>query len=257
MMLFRSIGIAVVAFVFSTAIASAQQPAFRPVVSLFPTNGAPGTSVLVMAHGFAPWTPVEVGFGPPSSEYQVVQTGHADDRGRYHVRVRVPDSAVPGDRLVFVVADSTTVAKSPKAASDPFSVTRQEPASRDIGVYLVDVGNGSVGCGDALVPVRRPLLPNTSPLTLAIASLLSMSEPTVVHDGVTLRNALAQSNLQIDSIDVSNGVADIRLSGRFLSAGVCDDARILAQIEHTAYQFDHVTWVNVRFNGQTLAEMAQ
>lgn len=79
-------------------------PIGEPTITVSALEVAAGESIEVVAAGFPPNGEVEVGVGPPNSEYDVVQVVTTDGNGT--VRARIPiDAAHPaGSELVFVVA---------------------------------------------------------------------------------------------------------------------------------------------------------
>jgi spore germination protein GerM len=69
-----------------------------------------------------------------------------------------------------------------------------------------------------------------------------------------LYNALYQSDLQVESVSIVDGIATINLTGRLLMGGECDNPRIQAQLEQTVLQFPTVTKAEIFINGKTLAD---
>lgn len=94
------------------------QPA-EPTASVSPRQASPGASVQVTAGGFAANSQVEIGFGPPRSEYSVVTTARTDAEGQLATTVQVPDWAERGSEYVWVVADTDN---QPKAITGAFVV---------------------------------------------------------------------------------------------------------------------------------------
>jgi len=122
-------------------------------------------------------------------------------------------------------------------------------------IYLVAIGdNGasgeSIGCGDSIIPVAVDVPRTTGVLRAALDRLLSQKTQYYGESG--LYNALYQSNLVIDSLIVQDGEATMRFSGKLQSGGVCDDPRIIAQLEHTALQFSTVQRVSITVNGEDI-----
>jgi spore germination protein GerM len=64
-----------------------------------------------------------------------------------------------------------------------------------------------------------------------------------------------QSDIQLESATVENGLATINLSGDLELGGACDNPRVEAQIEQTALQFPTVDEVDIFLNGQPLEEV--
>lgn len=127
---------------------------------------------------------------------------------------------------------------------------RPAPVFNRVKVALIAVGDGNVGCGDGVVLVERRVAPTTAPLTAALRELLSLKQEYYGQSG--LRNALHASNLAVQSVTLTNGNAVIRLTGKLSLGGECDDPRVQAQLEQTAYQFSTVHSVSIYLNGEPL-----
>lgn len=130
-------------------------------------------------------------------------------------------------------------------------------ASTNVKVYLVAVGdNGKrgkkIGCEDSLVPVTRKVAETSAPLKAAIEELLSI--PAESTDTPGLQNFWKGRNLKLQSVSIQQQTATIRISGEVFVAGICDEPRIIGQIEETARQFSTVKRVKVFIGKQTLAE---
>jgi hypothetical protein len=107
-----------------------------------------------------------------------------------------------------------------------------------------------IGCNDSVIAVERAVPRTTAPLGAAIRELLSIRDRMYGQSG--LYNALSQSSLKVDTVGLTNGVAEIRLSGPFKTGGACDNPRIEAQIKETALQFPTVKTVQVFINDAPL-----
>jgi hypothetical protein len=119
-------------------------------------------------------------------------------------------------------------------------------------VALEDKGKSGkkIGCDDSIIAVERTMPTTTAPLTTVLRELLAIREATYGASG--LHNALAQSDLKVESVAIVNARAEIRLSGSLKLGGVCDGPRVEAQIKETALQFSTVKSVAVWVNGKTL-----
>jgi spore germination protein GerM len=129
---------------------------------------------------------------------------------------------------------------------------------RQVKVFLVALGdNGKIGkkfgCEDSLVPVKRTIKPTRSPLKAAIQQLLAIAPD--YPENPQLKNFWKGRNLQLKSVSLRKGVATIVFSGEIFVAGICDEPRIIEQIEATARQFASVKKVKVLVNGHALAEV--
>jgi hypothetical protein len=127
----------------------------------------------------------------------------------------------------------------------------------EVKIYLVAVGdNGKrgkkTGCDDSLVPVTRRVSDTGAPLRAALQELLSMPPEPVDSPG--LQNFWKGRNLNLRSVSIQKQTATILISGEVFVAGICDEPRIVGQIEETARQFPNVKNVTVFIGKRTLAE---
>ena len=134
----------------------------------------------------------------------------------------------------------------------PPTATTSAGASQ-VNIYLIALeDNGAsgkkIGCNDSVVPVVVNIQPTLGVLRAALTELFKLEgQPYYGQSG--LYNALAQSDLTIQSLDIVNRLAVIRLTGSLLSGGVCDDPRIKAQLEEIALQFSTIDQVSIYING--------
>ncbi len=131
-------------------------------------------------------------------------------------------------------------------------------ASDRANIYLVAIDdNGqsgqAIGCGDSLVPVTVNV-GNQATTEAMIKS--SLTKLFAIHDqyygGSGLYDSLYQSNLTVDSVDLSGSKAIVHLSGSFSLGGTCDNPRAINQIESTITQFQNVDSAEVFYQGQLL-----
>ena len=87
-------------------------------------------------------------------------------------------------------------------------------------------------------------------LKAALEYLLAQKSQYYGQSG--LYNALYQSNLRVDGVNIKDGEAIIQLSGQVLQGGECDTPRIIGQLEETALQFSTVSRVSIFLNGKTI-----
>ncbi len=90
-----------------------------PTIEVSPRSGTTSTEVSVRVSGIAAGERVEIGFGPPSSEYDVLTDGVADAGGGLTLTVDVPNWADADQEYVFV-ADAGGPDR--RAVSEPFLV---------------------------------------------------------------------------------------------------------------------------------------
>jgi len=96
-------------------------------------------------------------------------------------------------------------------------------------------------------------VPTQGVLRAALEILLGIQQQYYGQSG--LYNALYQSNLTIEDLRIENGKASIRLAGKLLLGGVCDNPRVEAQLVETAKQFSTVKEVEIFINGKPLKDV--
>jgi len=145
--------------------------------------------------------------------------------------------------------------------ADLLGILRTEAAAtastREVKVYLIALNDKGkrgrkVGCDDSLVPVPRSVTTTAAPLKAALMELLSIPAEPVENPG--LQNFWKGENLKLESVAIQNQTATIHISGHVFVAGVCDEPRIVGQIEATARQFPTVKRVRVFIGKETLAQ---
>lgn len=231
-----------------------------PYVAISPLSGPAGTGVRVAASGFAPDTAVETAVAMWRSDYTEADPGTTDEFGRLDTEATIPDAAQVGQRWVVTVTvteDNGRRDPSLRATSAVFTVSEEEqdPGLFDlVEIHLVAVGQGDVGCNDAIVPVLRNVTPTRAPLTAAISELLAMRERTYGDSGLT--NVFGRSEeVRLQEAAVEAGVARLHLTGPLPIIGVCDHPRVTEQLHRTALQFDTVEDVEVYVDGERLQDV--
>ena len=104
-----------------------------------------------------------------------------------------------------------------------------------------------IGCGDSLVSMDVPVLSAPTP-DGALISLFAIKDRE--YGTSKLYNALSQANLSVSSVTITDGVANVVLTGQLSLGGVCDSPRVKAQIEETVKQFPGITTVKTTINGK-------
>lgn len=153
-------------------------------------------------------------------------------------------------------ATSSTTPKTATTITTP--ATTSTTNSNDkimVKIFMIEMNdNGKsgtlVGCGDSAVAVLREIHQTQSVLQAAIEQLLSVKDKDYGQSGYY--NALYQSNLTLDSAEISGGKATIKLSGTVLTSGTCDNPRLISQIEETAKQFSAVESVEILINNKDI-----
>jgi hypothetical protein len=153
--------------------------------------------------------------------------------------------------------------KAPTAQPSATKAPTQAPTTggstaKDPKIFLVAVGDNGVagkkiGCGDSLVGATVQVTDPAAPLRGALDKLLAIKTQTYGQSG--LYDALFRSDLHVASVIITNGVAEIKLTGALTLGGVCDSPRVQAQLEETALQFSSVQKVNILVNGIPLQNL--
>lgn len=122
-------------------------------------------------------------------------------------------------------------------------------------VALNDNGKSGkkIGCDDSIVPVQKSIPQTSAPLTAALKELLAVRDQNYGQSG--LYNALYQANLKLSGVAITDSRATINLTGSLSLRGVCDNPRVIAQIQETALQFPTVKQVSVLLNGVPLEQV--
>ncbi|MEO8356794.1 MAG: GerMN domain-containing protein [Chloroflexota bacterium] len=118
------------------------------------------------------------------------------------------------------------------------------PRQQTVKIFLIALeDNGQsgtvVGCGDSAVPVTVTIPQTQGVLRAALEKLFSAKQQFYGESG--FYNALYQSDLQVEGVNIVQGTATIRLTGNVVLGGACDAPRVEAQIEQTALQFSTVS----------------
>lgn len=160
-------------------------------------------------------------------------------------------SAVPDPPLQVASPILPDTGGVPQASSLTGITVPDNPRLYLIAINGASIGGESIACGDTLVPVSVDASQAGSPLAGVLNALLSLegSSPSA-----GLYNALHRSSLALENVEVSGQHARIHLTGEIAIDGVCDAARIQAQLEQTALQFDDIETVDILVNGRPLNE---
>lgn len=164
--------------------------------------------------------------------------------------VATPRAPTPSATLAVPTATESVIPTTTPTLALPAASPR---TVQEVRVYLVRMGGGTVGCGDQLVPVTRPVAPTTNPLTAALRELLSVK--TRIDSRTGLYNALYQSRLSVNQVQLVNGKATILLTGQLVMGGECDSPRVEAQLKQTALQFPTVKEVSIFIDGTPIEKI--
>ncbi len=170
-----------------------------------------------------------------------------------------PGISLPSLTPVVITAAPTNTNRAPTlvAPTNTSSAPTNTPGPQLVGIYLIGIGdNGQggsmIGCDDSVIPVQVQIEPTQAVLKAALEKLLSIKDQYYGQSG--LYDALYQSDLQVESATITNGKANVHLTGTMQLAGECDNPRVQAQLENTVLQFPTVTSADIFINGKTLSE---
>lgn len=128
-----------------------------------------------------------------------------------------------------------------------------------VKIFLIAINdNGKtgkkIGCGDSLVAVEVQIEPTLGILRAALNELFQL-QGKQYYGQSGLYNAIYQSNLSIESLNIVNREAVIQLKGNLVLGGVCDTPRAKAQLEQIALQFSTIDRVSIFINGVPLQQL--
>ena len=170
--------------------------------------------------------------------------------------VFVPTALPAAVGLTLIPATPGGASRATPTAAASANRTATVPAGKmRVQVFLIALDdNGKagkkIGCGDSVVAVERLITQTNAPLTATLNDLLAIRDQTYGQSG--LYNALAQSSLKIEGINIVAAKATISLSGKLTLNGECDNPRVEAQIKETALQFSTVKDVAILLNNVPL-----
>jgi hypothetical protein len=154
---------------------------------------------------------------------------------------------------------NTSIPLTPLPSLAPLPTSTISQGATSVKIFLIALNdNGAsgkkIGCNDSVVPVSINIDPTLGVLKASLTELFKM-EGQREYGLSGLYNSLYQSHLSIDSLNIVNREAIVKLKGTLSSGGVCDDPRIKAQLEEIALQFKTIDKVSVSINGILLDQV--
>lgn len=168
-------------------------------------------------------------------------------------------SSIPSATVAIHSSETPTALQPVETALLP---TETAPAATQgpqfVQIFLIALGDQGVsskkiGCGDSVIPVQVQIPPTQGVLKAALQVLLSVKVQYYGESG--LYNALYQSDLKLESATITDGKAVVKLTGKLVLGGECDNPRVAAQLEETVLQFSTVSEVSIFINGKPLSEV--
>ncbi|MEK9163392.1 MAG: GerMN domain-containing protein [Chloroflexota bacterium] len=174
----------------------------------------------------------------------------------------MPDVMPPTQAVIVVTAAPASTLPPrptlppPTTASPAITATASGP--RTVKIFLIaqdDNGKSGkkIGCNDSVVGVNVAIQPTVGVLRAAYESLLAQKSQFYGQSG--LYNALYQSKLEVEGVNLKDDKAIVTLKGTLTLGGVCDNPRVEAQLTETGKQFDNVKEVEVLINGKPLKDV--
>jgi hypothetical protein len=122
---------------------------------------------------------------------------------------------------------------------------------------LIDIdpnntGLDVIGCGDHMAYLEYDMSASQDPVYDTLAELLTLNPNDYAASGYY--NSLDNAQLSVNSLSINNGVAEVYLNGTLSLGGVCDNPRVVVQLEETLLQFPNITSVDIYINSEPLAD---
>ena len=166
------------------------------------------------------------------------------------------DTQPGGELYIPQVSGDATGEAYPSAAGtvEPTALPITSGVAKIYLIALEDKGASGklIGCDDSVVPVEIMVDPGVDPLRAALETLLGLKDPYYGQSG--LYNALYQSDLQVEKIEIEPNELKVELVGTVLLGGTCDSPRFAAQLTETVAQFAEGRQVKIEINDESLDE---
>lgn len=155
---------------------------------------------------------------------------------------------------ILSACETTPIPEEPEPPMPEENTTQ----TLELALVAVDDNGQSgelIGCGDSIVFVEKTVAdaPTEELIQTALEELFDIEDSLYGESG--LYNALAPSDVTVDSVTVNGSDVEVVLSGSIISAGTCDDPRIEQQIRKTIEaNLPPTSNVTVLFDGADLNE---
>lgn len=175
------------------------------------------------------------------------------------------DSQQPGRQPVpsqSSVLPSHTPTPSPTASASTASAKPDghatSPVTAALSLFYVALGDKgqsgeAIGCGDSLVLVQTSKVTFSDQVQVSFEHLLANHQRSIGQSG--LYNALYQSRLAFVSSSRVGNTITVHLRGKLVSGGVCDDPRIINQLQRTATVAAGVGKADILVNNQPVSQL--
>lgn len=144
---------------------------------------------------------------------------------------------------------------APAGTVEPTALTITSGVTSIYLIALEDngVSGKMIGCNDLVVPVEIMVDPGADALRAALDTLLGLKDQYYGQSG--LYNALYQSNLTVDKIEIEPNELKVELVGTMMLGGECDNPRFGAQLTETVAQFAEGRQVKIEINDKSLEDV--
>ncbi len=181
-----------------------------------------------------------------------VQVGGTCDEPRFEEQIIETVLQLEGVDSATITIDGTPL---DEYFTGPGNGDQMEETAEIVFVEMNATSGQIFGCGDALETVEVGIEPTDDRATQierALEALFAVDDET--YGDTELYNALYQSDLMVDSVQLTGNVAYVALSGTVQVAGTCDEPRFERQIRQTILALSSIDEANVMLNGEPLDE---
>jgi hypothetical protein len=135
------------------------------------------------------------------------------------------------------------------------NILEHQPGPHNVRIFLITPqANGkATGCGDAAVAVDVKSTFDENPVADALQTLFAIKRKRYGKSG--LYNALYQSDLKVESVEINNKTANVKLGGALKLGGECDNPRVRSQLEKTILMASKADIATVWINNKTLEDV--
>jgi len=160
--------------------------------------------------------------------------------------------------LFFLISSFFYLLKSNQEEKNSHSMTGESESGvveeeNSVEIFLVagEKKENEGKCKNKLVSIVREVDSDSS-LLVAYEMLFLEKEKEISPD--RLYNSLYQSSIDVESVELNDGVAEVRLRGEIVMDGVCDPVWMKEQLLSTALQFEEIKNVEIYINNAPIED---
>lgn len=148
--------------------------------------------------------------------------------------------------------------KPPSATASPQAAVSKSNKVKIFLVALEDNGKQGkkIGCDDSLISQEKEITAGVKvedQIKAALETLFSFKNSK--YSAGSTYSGLANAQVKVDDVSISDGKAKVRLSGSLNLGGDCDNPRVEEQIKATVLQFSEVKEAEILLNGKPLHDV--